>query len=152
MQTQHNTNLRQHHTGTHGAFVPLDKSWEVSEAIMTTFRDYGYRYNPRTKCRLMYLIDDMGIDGFRAEVCGMYVCGTCGTRRRSPQWIVLYLILMLRACSYRASASASSAADVPHVFACVQVERRYKATTGDAIASEGKSSVPTEVNSRVRAS
>ena len=37
--------------GTHGAFVPLDKSWEVSEAIMTTFRDFGYRYNPRTKCR-----------------------------------------------------------------------------------------------------
>jgi len=77
--------------GTHGAFVPLDKSWEVSEAIMTTFRDFGYRYNPRTKCRLMYLIDDMGTDGFRAEV-----------------------------------------------------ERRYKAATGEDIATEGKSMVPAE--------
>jgi ferredoxin-nitrite reductase len=54
--------------GTHGAFVPLDKSWEVAAAIMTTFRDFGYRFNPRTKCRLMYLIDDMGIQAFRAEV------------------------------------------------------------------------------------
>ena len=75
--------------GTHGAFVPLDKSWEVGEAILTTFRDFGYRFNPRTKCRLMYLIDDMGLDGFRAEV-----------------------------------------------------ERRYKETTGEGLATEGKSMVP----------
>ena len=27
--------------GEHGAFVPLDKSWEVAEAIMTTYRDFG---------------------------------------------------------------------------------------------------------------
>ena len=50
------------------AWVPQDKHWEVGAAIMTTFRDFGYRYNPRTKCRLMYLIDDMGIQGFRDEV------------------------------------------------------------------------------------
>ena len=62
--------------GAHGAFVPLDKSWEVGDAIMTTFRDFGYRYNPRTKCRLMYLIDDMGIDGFRAEVEKRYKAST----------------------------------------------------------------------------
>jgi ferredoxin-nitrite reductase len=77
--------------GTHGTFVPLDKHWQVGEAIMTTFRDFGYRFNPRTKCRLMYLIDDMGIDGFRAEV-----------------------------------------------------ERRYREATGEALAPEGKSLVPTE--------
>jgi sulfite reductase beta subunit-like hemoprotein len=41
-----------------------DKYWEVGKAIMTTFRDYGYRYNPRTKCRLMYLINDMGMEVF----------------------------------------------------------------------------------------
>ena len=38
--------------GQHGAFVPLDKYWELGEAILTTYRDYGYRYNPRGKCRL----------------------------------------------------------------------------------------------------
>jgi len=54
------------------AWVPQDKYWEVGAAIMTTFRDYGYRYNPRTKCRLMYLINDMGIDAFRAEVAKRY--------------------------------------------------------------------------------
>jgi len=54
------------------AWVPQDKYWEVGAAIMTTFRDYGYRYNPRTKCRLMYLINDMGIDTFRAEVAKRY--------------------------------------------------------------------------------
>jgi ferredoxin-nitrite reductase len=54
------------------AWVPQDKYWEVGKAIMTTFRDYGYRYNPRTKCRLMYLINDMGMEAFRAEVAKRY--------------------------------------------------------------------------------
>jgi len=54
------------------AWVPQDKHWELGAAILTTFRDFGYRYNPRTKCRLMYLINDMGIDGFRAEVAKRY--------------------------------------------------------------------------------
>jgi len=54
------------------AWVPQDRYWEVGAAIMTTFRDYGYRYNPRTKCRLMFLINDMGIDAFRAEVAKRY--------------------------------------------------------------------------------
>jgi hypothetical protein len=44
-----------------------DKYWEVGKAIMTTFRDYGYRYNPRTKCRLMYLINDMGMEVFFSQ-------------------------------------------------------------------------------------
>lgn len=54
------------------AWVPQDKHWEVGAAILTTFRDFGYRYNPRTKCRLMFMIDDMGIDAFRAEVAKRY--------------------------------------------------------------------------------
>jgi len=54
------------------AFVPLDKHWELGAAIMTTFRDFGFRYNPRTKCRLMFLIDNMGMDAFRAEVAKRY--------------------------------------------------------------------------------
>ncbi len=28
------------------AWVPQDKHWEVGYAIMTTFRDFGYRYIP----------------------------------------------------------------------------------------------------------
>ena len=28
----------------------------------------GYRYNPRSKSRLMFLINDMGLEAFRAEV------------------------------------------------------------------------------------
>ena len=58
------------------AWVPQDKHWEVGAAIMTTFRDFGYRYNPRTKCRLMFLINDMGIEAFRAEVAKRYKAQT----------------------------------------------------------------------------
>lgn len=58
------------------AWVPLNKHWELGDAILTTFRDYGYRYNPRTKCRLMYLIDDMGMDLFRSEVAKRYKAST----------------------------------------------------------------------------
>jgi ferredoxin-nitrite reductase len=58
------------------AWVPQDKHWEVGYAIMTTFRDFGYRYNPRTKCRLMYLINDMGMQAFRDEVAKRYKAQT----------------------------------------------------------------------------
>jgi ferredoxin-nitrite reductase len=36
----------------------------------------GYRYNPRGKCRLMFLIDDMGLETFRAEVERRYKAAT----------------------------------------------------------------------------
>jgi len=58
------------------AWVPQDKYWPLGDAILTTFRDYGYRYNPRTKTRLMFLIDDMGIDLFREEVAKRYKAST----------------------------------------------------------------------------
>ena len=35
--------------GEHGAFVPLDKSWEVAEAIMTTYRDFGTHSQKSTR-------------------------------------------------------------------------------------------------------
>jgi len=54
------------------AFVPLEKHWELGAAIMTTFRDFGFRYNPRTKTRLMFLIDNMGMEAFREEVARRY--------------------------------------------------------------------------------
>lgn len=60
--------------------IPLD-AW-VSEgevvaataAVITTFRDYGHRGN-RQKCRMMWLIDEMGLDKFRAEVASRMPTG-----------------------------------------------------------------------------
>ncbi|KAL2634637.1 hypothetical protein R1flu_006116 [Riccia fluitans] len=53
--------------------IPLD-AW-VSEhdvvplckAMLEAFRDLGFRGN-RQKCRMMWLIDELGLEGFRAEV------------------------------------------------------------------------------------
>jgi ferredoxin-nitrite reductase len=55
------------------AWVPLEKHLDLGHAILTTFRDYGYRYNPRSKSRLMFLINDMGLEAFRAEVAARYL-------------------------------------------------------------------------------
>ena len=48
------------------------KRLDLGHAILTTFRDFGYRYNPRSKCRLMFLINDMGLAAFRDEVARRY--------------------------------------------------------------------------------
>jgi ferredoxin-nitrite reductase len=55
------------------AAIPLD-AWvlpeeviDVSRAILEVYRDQGLRAN-RQKARLMWLIDEMGIENFRAEV------------------------------------------------------------------------------------
>eukprot|EP00242_Pyramimonas_sp_CCMP2087_P010300 CAMPEP_0198212628 /NCGR_PEP_ID=MMETSP1445-20131203/26849_1 /TAXON_ID=36898 /ORGANISM="Pyramimonas sp., Strain CCMP2087" /LENGTH=602 /DNA_ID=CAMNT_0043887123 /DNA_START=226 /DNA_END=2034 /DNA_ORIENTATION=- len=50
-----------------GAFVPPEQMIPITHAILTTFRDYGARKN-RQKTRLMYLIEEMGMDKFRAEI------------------------------------------------------------------------------------
>jgi sulfite reductase (ferredoxin) len=47
-----------------GAWVPLDEVPEVWEAVVSLFRDYGYR-RLRTKARLKFLIKDWGIEKFR---------------------------------------------------------------------------------------
>ena len=39
----------------------------ATAAVITTFRDYGHRGN-RQKTRMMWLIDEMGLENFRAEV------------------------------------------------------------------------------------
>lgn len=57
-------------------WVPQANYWAVGEAIMTVYRDFGYRYNPRTKCRLMYLLDDMGVPLFREKVAERYKAAT----------------------------------------------------------------------------
>jgi ferredoxin-nitrite reductase len=49
------------------AFVPLENAHEVAAAVALVFRDHGSR-GVRTKARLSFLLDDWGIDRFRAEV------------------------------------------------------------------------------------
>ncbi|PPJ35103.1 sulfite reductase [Nocardia nova] len=47
-----------------GAWVPLDEVPDVWEAVVSLFRDYGYR-RLRTKARLKFLIKDWGVEKFR---------------------------------------------------------------------------------------
>ncbi|EHB53823.1 Sulfite reductase (ferredoxin) [Mycolicibacterium rhodesiae JS60] len=47
-----------------GAWVPLDEVPDVWEAVVSVFRDYGYR-RLRAKARLKFLIKDWGVDRFR---------------------------------------------------------------------------------------
>jgi len=47
-----------------GAWVPLDEVPDVWEAVVSAFRDYGYR-RLRAKARLKFLIKDWGIEKFR---------------------------------------------------------------------------------------
>ncbi|PKZ66398.1 sulfite reductase [Gordonia terrae] len=47
-----------------GAWVPLDEVPDVWEAVVSIFRDYGYR-RLRAKARLKFLIKDWGIEKFR---------------------------------------------------------------------------------------
>jgi sulfite reductase (ferredoxin) len=47
-----------------GAWVPLDEVPDVWEAVVSVFRDYGYR-RLRAKARLKFLIKDWGVQKFR---------------------------------------------------------------------------------------
>ena len=47
-----------------GAWVPLDEVPDVWEAVVSAFRDYGYR-RLRSKARLKFLIKDWGVEKFR---------------------------------------------------------------------------------------
>ncbi|WP_084535910.1 nitrite/sulfite reductase [Nocardia yamanashiensis] len=47
-----------------GAWVPLDEVPDVWEAIVSLYRDYGYR-RLRTKARIKFLVKDWGIEKFR---------------------------------------------------------------------------------------
>jgi sulfite reductase (ferredoxin) len=48
-----------------GAWVPLDEVPDVWEAVVSLFRDYGYR-RLRSKARLKFLVKDWGVEKFRA--------------------------------------------------------------------------------------
>jgi sulfite reductase (ferredoxin) len=47
-----------------GAWVPLDEVPDVWEAVVSAFRDYGYR-RLRAKARIKFLIKDWGVERFR---------------------------------------------------------------------------------------
>ena len=50
------------------AWVPADDSVvSLCHAMLTVFRDYGTRGN-RQKCRMMWLVEEMGVEKFRAEI------------------------------------------------------------------------------------
>ncbi|KAG6551231.1 hypothetical protein Mapa_007157 [Marchantia paleacea] len=49
------------------AWVSEDDVVPLCKAMLEAFRDLGYRGN-RQKCRMMWLIDELGIEAFRAEV------------------------------------------------------------------------------------
>jgi len=49
------------------AWVPADDIIPICKAILETFRDLGTRGN-RQRTRMMWLIDELGIEGFRSEV------------------------------------------------------------------------------------
>ncbi|MFS7898347.1 putative ferredoxin--nitrite reductase [Helianthus anomalus] len=49
------------------AWVPEEDVVLVCGAILEAFRDLGFRGN-RQKCRMMWLIDELGVEGFRSEV------------------------------------------------------------------------------------
>jgi sulfite reductase (ferredoxin) len=55
-----------------GAWVPLDEVPEVWEAVVSVFRDYGYR-RLRAKARLKYLIKDWGVEKFREVLESEYL-------------------------------------------------------------------------------
>ncbi|KAL2944163.1 Ferredoxin--nitrite reductase chloroplastic, partial [Bienertia sinuspersici] len=49
------------------AWVSAEDVVPVCKAMLEAFRDLGFRGN-RQKCRMMWLIDELGIEAFRAEV------------------------------------------------------------------------------------
>jgi sulfite reductase (ferredoxin) len=55
-----------------GAWIPLDEVPDVWEAVVSAFRDYGYR-RLRTKARLKFLIKDWGIEKFRQVIEDEYL-------------------------------------------------------------------------------
>ncbi|MBS1694086.1 MAG: nitrite/sulfite reductase [Actinobacteria bacterium] len=55
-----------------GAWVPLDEVPDVWEAVVSVFRDYGYR-RLRAKARLKFLVKDWGIPKFREVLETQYL-------------------------------------------------------------------------------
>ncbi|KAF3505092.1 hypothetical protein F2Q69_00040395 [Brassica cretica] len=67
------------------AWVPADDVLPLCGAVLEAFRDLGTRGN-RQKTRMMWLIDELGIEGFRAEVEKRMPSGKL--ERESPEDLV----------------------------------------------------------------
>ncbi|XP_024398882.1 ferredoxin--nitrite reductase, chloroplastic [Physcomitrium patens] len=70
------------------AWVPTDDVVPLCKAILETYRDLGTRGN-RQKTRMMWLIDEMGVEEFRAEVERRMPSGTirrAGQDLIDPSW------------------------------------------------------------------
>lgn len=70
--------------GDHLGYVPKDKLWEALKAIVATQRDHGNR-NVRVNARMKYLVDRLGIDGFRVLV-ESYFGDKFHPYRKLPEW------------------------------------------------------------------
>jgi sulfite reductase (ferredoxin) len=55
-----------------GAWIPLEEVPDVWEAVVSAFRDYGYR-RLRSKARLKFLIKDWGVEKFRQVIEDEYL-------------------------------------------------------------------------------
>jgi sulfite reductase (ferredoxin) len=55
-----------------GAWVPVDEVPDVWEAVISAFRDYGYR-RLRTRARLKFLVHDWGVETFREVLETQYL-------------------------------------------------------------------------------
>ena len=55
-----------------GAWVPLDEVPDVWEAVVSLFRDYGYR-RLRAKARIKFLVKDWGVQKFREALENEYL-------------------------------------------------------------------------------
>ncbi|GAQ84712.1 nitrite reductase 1 [Klebsormidium nitens] len=70
------------------AWVPSDDVVPLCKAVLEAFRDLGSRAN-RQKARMMWLIDEIGLEAFREEVAKRMPTGTiprAGTDMVDPTW------------------------------------------------------------------
>lgn len=72
-----------------GVWVPLDEVPDVWEAVVSVFRDYGYR-RLRTKARLKFLVKDWGVEKFRRVLEDEYLKRTLvdGPAPEQPKQII----------------------------------------------------------------
>ena len=69
------------------AWVPESDVVAMTHAILTTFRDYGHRGN-RQKARMMWLVDEMGLEVFRTEVESRMPGGANSLARAAKQDLI----------------------------------------------------------------
>ncbi|KAK3235573.1 hypothetical protein CYMTET_54228 [Cymbomonas tetramitiformis] len=70
------------------AWVPMSHTVALADSVLCVFRDFGFR-GARNKTRLMYLIDAMGMEAFRAEVAARLPDGELARKGESildPSW------------------------------------------------------------------